>query len=409
MRRHYGLLWWLSALVAATPLLVLPSFTYGQTYLQTNLVSNSSSIPAVTIDPNLVNAWGLVQGPTTPFWVSDQGTNKATLYNGAGTGIPLVVSVPTATHPPNGPTGMVFDVGGAGSFPLPTSSGATVSSLFIFANLNGQISGWNPGSTGGFSSAVVAVPASGASYTGLAINATGSLLYAANDKVGGGINVFNSAWMSQGTLPPLSASGITLPSNYAPYNVTDINGTLFLAYSGLCTSSTGCTSSGVSFPIGLPVPGEGNGAIIEYDPTTMKYSELVAPTAMNGLNVPWGFALAPSTFGKFSNDLLVGDFGSGWISAYNPTSGAFLGFLDTNSGMPLENGGLWTLLFGNGAAGTSRNTLYITAGGAPHPFQTVGWLAAIEPTPEPATLLLFGVGLLALGFIFYRKQRRARV
>lgn len=382
-------------LVAATALLFAPAFTYSQAYVQSNLVSNSSSIPAATVDPSLVNPWGMIQGPSTPFWVSDQVTDMSTLYMGSGAKVPLTVSIPTiGTGPANGPTGIVFN--SATGFPLAPSSGTTpVPSLFMFANLNGEISGWNPGSTGGLHNAVNEVTTAGAAYTGLAINATGSLIYAANFTPTGGINVFNGSWGSQGTLTPPPAS-FKLPSNYEPYNVADVNGTLFMAYDPLQTSGP--------FAGKLPQLGNGNGAVIEFNPTTKMYTELVAPGMGDGLDVPWGFAVAPSNFGKFSGDLLVGNFGSGWISAYNPSTGAFLGYLDNSSGKPITDGGLWTLLFGNGAAGTSPSTLYITAG-ITQPLQTEGVMAAINATPEPSTFALFGAGALALAFTLLRRRR----
>jgi uncharacterized protein (TIGR03118 family) len=382
--------------LAAAALLFLPALACSQAYVQTNLVSNSSSIPAATTDSSLVNPWGMVQGPMTPFWVSDQVTNLSTIYTGNGTKEPLTVSIPTlSTSHVNGPTGLVFNTGTG--FSLSTSS--SVPSLFLFDNLNGTIDGWNPMSTGGLHTAVTEVTTPGAAYTGLAINATGSLIYAANFTPTGGVDIFNNSWKSQGTLPALPSS-ISLPSNYKPYNVADINGTLFIAYDPLQTSGP--------FAGKLPQLGAGNGAVIEYNPTTSTYTELVAPGTGDGLFNPWGFAMAPSSgFGKFSGDLLVGDFGSGWISAFNPSTGNFLGYLDSSSGMPIADGGLWTLDFGNGAAGTSMDTLYITAG-ITQPLQSEGLLAAINQTPEPSTLALFGLGMLALAFVFARRKQHGQ-
>ncbi|HTV56808.1 MAG TPA: TIGR03118 family protein [Terriglobia bacterium] len=367
-------------------LLLLPAIAFSQSYVQSNLVSNSKSIPASTTDPNLVNPWGMVQGPSTPFWVSDQVTNLSTVYTGNGTKLPLNVGIPTiGTGPVNGPTGIVFNSGTG--FSLSTTS--SVPSLFLFDDLNGTIDGWNPKSSGGTASAVTGITTPGATYTGLAINATGSLVYAANFASSGGVNVFNSSWKSMGSLN--LPSSISLPSNYEPYNVSDVSGTLFIAYD-LRGSN------------GLPVLGAGDGAVIEYDPTTGMYTELVKPGRGDGLDAPWGFAMAPSSgFGKFSGDLLVGDFGSGWISAYNPSNGDFLGYLDNTSGKPIADGGLWTLDFGNGADGTNPDTLYITAG-ITQPFQTQGLLAAINQTPEPSTFALFGTAVLAMAFIYLRRK-----
>jgi uncharacterized protein (TIGR03118 family) len=385
------------ALAFLSLLFICSSLMHAQFYTQTNLVSNSKSIPASFTDPNLVNPWGMIQGPT-PFWVSDQVTNLSTLYTGNGSIVPLVVSVPkVGTGPVNGPTGIVFNSGSG--FSLSTTS--SVPSKFIFDNLNGEISGWNPMSSGGATSAVTEVTTKGAVYTGLAINATGSLIYAANFTHGGAVNSFSSTWSSAGTIgtrADLSKDGIHLPGNYAPYNVADISGTLFMAYDPIHLHGPDA---------GLPVLGPGRGAVVEYNPTTGAYTELVKPGRHDGLDVPWGFAMAPSSgFGKFSGDLLVGDFGSGWISAYNGSTGKFLGYLDATSGKPISDGGLWTLEFGNGpGGGTNPLTLYITAG-ITQPFQTEGLLAAINNSPEPPTLALFGAGVIGLAFILFRRKRR---
>lgn len=396
MSAHSVRRWVYLSAVVLIVVCVVPSMAHAQ-YTQTNLVSNGS-LPASTIDPNLVNPWGMIQGKT-PLWVSDQVTNLSTIYTGTGTKEPLTVGVPKiGTGPVNGPTGIVFntDMG----FPLVNSSGtSTVPSFFIFDDLNGTIDGWNPMSKSGATSAVTEVMTPGAAYTGLAINGTGSAIYAANFTPGGSVNVFDSSWKSTGTLS--LPSSITLPSNYAPYNVTDINGTLFIAYDPIHTSGP---------DTGLPVLGAGNGAVVEYNLTSKTYTELIAPGMSGGLDVPWGFAMAPSSgFGKFNGDLLVGDFGSGWIGAYNSSTGKFLGYLDTASGIPIADGGLWTLEFGNGAGGTNPDTLYLTAG-ITQPFQTEGLLAAINQTPEPSTFVLFGAGLLAIAFMFgRRKQHQVKI
>lgn len=388
-------------LIASVLLFLSPQLMQAQFYVQHNLVSNSSSIPANTIDPNLVNPWGMVQAPTSPFWVSNQGTNTSTLYLGNGSLVKLgtisAVKIPTVPpvngFPPNGPTGVVVNDGSG--FTIPTATGTT-RSIFIFANLNGEISGWNPGSTGGVANAVVAVnnssttPPPVAVYTGLAINGTGSLLYAANFNAGGGIQAFNNDWTKNTTL---SFNDPDLPSGYEPYNVKDMNGTLFVAYAPIGKD-------------GLPVIGSGNGAIAEFtdgtNGTATFIKQLINSGAGDGLNVPWGMTMAPGNWGKFGGDLLVGNFGSGWISAYDPASGNFLGYLESGPGTPITDVSMWTLAFGTGKAGSSSNVLYITAGVDPQ--QNMGVLAAIQPTPEPATLALFGGGLLLLGFLVHRHR-----
>src|SRR5258705_7801409 len=120
-------------------------------FFQTNLASDVPLL-AVNPDPNLKNPWGMSFTPTSPFWVSNQGSNNATLYNGAGVPQALIVSTPPS------PTGQVFNF--TPSFLLPNGTKAT----FIFDSLSGQIAGWNGGTA-----AIVEASTPGAVYTGLAI------------------------------------------------------------------------------------------------------------------------------------------------------------------------------------------------------------------------------------------------
>ena len=350
-------------------------------YMQVNLVS-SGYVNAQVTDPNLINPWGVSASPTSPIWISNQATNTSTLYSitnvQAGTGSPFAVAIPTTgTSAPQGPTGQVFN-GGTG-FAIPASSG-TVASKFIFANLNGTISGWNPGSTGGLASAVIAVSNPGAVYTGLALatmpvptNAgnPATYLYAADftPPPDGGIKVFDSSFNSYsfgaGTFvdPELPS----LPSNevWAPFNVANLGGNLFVAYAPL--PATG----------GFAIPGLRNGVIAEFSPTGTFMSNI----AVNGLlDDPWGLAMAPSNFGRFSNDLLVGNFGNGRIVGFWPIGNGkynLRGLVVGTNHTAISNGALWSLWFGNGSNGATTNTLYFTSGG---PDQTKdGLFGAIIP------------------------------
>jgi uncharacterized protein (TIGR03118 family) len=197
-------------------------------YLQTNLVSDIPGLAEVT-DPNLTNPWGVSFLPGSPIWVSNQGTNTVTLYpvtGSAGIGASFfTVNVPPTGGP--GPTGQVanpamsgFDVGNGGN---------GKPAAFIFANLNGSISAWNGAPS--LSSAFTQWTTPGASYTGLAINQAGTMLYAANDKGAGSINVYNSSFdpISLGpnafaTPASISAAGLV------PFNVTDIGGSVYVTY-----------------------------------------------------------------------------------------------------------------------------------------------------------------------------------
>jgi uncharacterized protein (TIGR03118 family) len=350
---------------------VVPRLMAGTLYTQTNLVSNSSATPASFTDPNLINPWGNVSNGGSPFWVSDQGMGVSTLYSTPpGTPLSLVVSIPG-----DNPTGIVANTGG---FNVNGSPAA-----FIFATLGGTIAGWNGSPT--FTNAVTEATVSGAVFTGLAqaSNSSGTFLYAA-DFQNGNIDVFNSSY----TQVSLSGSFTdpNLPTGYRPYNIQPVNGKLYVEYAPIG-------------PNGLPVVGPGNGVVDVFDTNGGFGQRLIS----NGsLNVPWGIALAPSSFGQFGGDLLVGNFGNGWINAFNPSTGAFVGTLDLANGSPFAEPALWSLDFGIGGNGGTPGVLYFTSGLTLS--QTGGLLGAIRPTPEPATLTLLGTGLI--GLLSLRRRKR---
>ena len=355
-------------------------------YKQVNLVS-SGYVTAKVTDPNLINPWGMVAGKT-PIWISDQGTNTSSIYSiamvEAGSGALFAVKIPMEPGPVNGPTGIVFN-SSSNAFEVPSVTGM-VPSLFIFANLNGTISGWNPGSTGGKASAVVAVDnhKAGATYTGLALGMVGTntYLYACNFTPQGGVEVYDSSFQpakgmywkwfdSDDYLPRLSHDKI-----WRPYNIANLNGKMYVAYAAM--PATG----------GLPITHQGLGVIAVFTPKG-KFLRVLAKGG--NLDAPWGMTMAPDKFGKFSNDLLVGNFGNGRILAYAPKHAnkrkdrdddrqdMFAGMLRDSNHQVIENGFLWTLMFGNGVDGADPHTLYISTGG---PNQaTDGLLAAITAQP----------------------------
>lgn len=362
--------------VTAASVLVLslsPALLFADSYSQVNLVSNGF-VPAVTVDSNLINPWGMAFSPTSPFWISDQGMGVATVYNGLGAITPLVVTVPGG-GPPSGPTGQVWN--GTSSFALPTG-GAT---NFIFDTLNGTIAARSSGST-----AVTVATTTGAIYTGLALASVGSnnYLYAANTAGTGSIQVFDTNFNNvTGTTFAGKFSDTSLPAGYVPFNVQLINGDLYVTYADLG-------------PMGAVVSGS-TGYVIEYDTS----GDLIGQFAGGGpLVAPWGLTLAPAGFGSFSNDLLVGNFGNGEIDAYS-TTGTFEGVLD-NNGAPIVNPNLWALDFRTGgAASTNPDALYFTAG---VDNQVGGLFGEIIETPESPTLLFVGLGILALALLRLRSQ-----
>jgi uncharacterized protein (TIGR03118 family) len=345
-------------------------------YVQMNLVSDLASQNAQITDPNLKNPWGISESASGPFSISDQGANVSTQYAVTAAGVSQVPgTIAFATTPgPHGPTGQVFN--DTMSF-LVNGTPATT----IFANLNGTISAWNS-STGTTAQVVVTTP--GAPHSGLDMgsNASGDFLFAANPKQGR-IDVFNDSFVLQ-NLGPSAFVDPSLPAGLVPFNVDNINGVLYVTY-----AAAGPPAARNSAP-------EGVGAVAVFD-TSGNFIQQV--TSGGKLASPWGITLAPSTFGQFGGDLLVGNFSyqAGEINAYDPVSGAYQGTLADENGNTLLAGsqGLWYLTFGNGGNGGLADTLYFTAG---LNAETDGLFGAIIPTPENGNSHgsnVLGVGLSA--------------
>ncbi len=309
-------------------------------YRQVNLVSDVSGLARRT-DSNLVNPWGIAMVPNGPWWIADNGTGVSTLYLANGTRIPLVVTIP----PPAGsadsaaPTGIVAN---ATSDFVVTGGGRAGASLFLFVTEDGTLSGWNPQVN--LTNAILAVDRSTAEavYKGLALgsNASGNFLYAANFHEGT-IDVFDR------NFHPASLAGSfadpTLPTGFAPFNIQNLRGKLYVAYAKQDADKHD------------EVPGPGNGYVNVFDTD----GRLLHRAASQGtLNAPWGLAFAPDKFGKFSKALLVGNFGDGRINAFDPDTDAFLGQLEDSTGKPITIEGLWALAFTD----SHPRALYFTAG-----------------------------------------------
>jgi uncharacterized protein (TIGR03118 family) len=304
-------------------------------YTVTPLVSDQPGVAPV-VDTDLVNAWGLTASATSPWWVADNGTSRSTLYNG-NTGQKMALTVSVGTD--SGPTGVVFN-GGTGF--VVTSGANSAAARFIFDSEDGLIRGWNP--TVDPTNAVVspADPVPGAIYKGLAIS--GDMLYAA-DFHNGLVDVFDGSWalVNQFTDPGL-------PAGYAPFGIQAIGSRIYVAFAKQDADAED------------EVAGQGLGFVDAFDTA----GNLIARVAQHGqLNAPWGLALAPADFGRFSGDLLVGNFGDGEISAFEPQANGHFGFrgqLRNGSGDAIAIDGLWALEFGNGANAGPTNTLFFTAG-----------------------------------------------
>src|ERR1700688_4400875 len=345
--------------------LAIPSGLWAQQagYSQTNLVSQTARV-ANTTDPQLLNPWGISILPGQDFWIANNNSGTSTLYDNQGnkdTG--LVVTIPGATHNPNGnsspgcPTGNVSNGNGA------YFSGGQ----FIFDTEDGLIASW----TGTSNTATVAFDnsASGAVYKGLAsLNST--FLLAANFN-SGKIDVFDRNF----NLTSLSGSfsDPKLPAGFAPHGIHVIGNQIYVAYA---------MQDGAKHD---PQPGAGLGQVDIFDTNGNFVSTFVA--AGGKLNAPWGVVAAPAGFGTFSNAILVGNFGDGTINAFD-TTGKFLGQLSDSSNNVLVTPGLWDMVFGGGGTSGAPGTLYLTAGGGNQPnFPSGGSTTSVFASVIPAVVV----------------------
>ncbi|PYV19444.1 MAG: TIGR03118 family protein [Acidobacteria bacterium] len=328
-----------------------------QSYRQQNLVSDLPGL-APTQDTNLVNPWGIVFPPTGPFWIADNGAGVSTLYDSNGNPFPLSSPLIVAIPPPAGgsgsaPTGVVFN--GTSDFMVSENS-ASGPARFIFVTEDGTISGWNP--TVDVTNAILEVDNSapggpdgfllGAVYKGLANgnNGSGNFIYATNFS-DGAVEMYDASFnfvksfTDPGITPDAAGTG------FAPFGIRNINGNLYVTF-----------AMQDSFRHD-DVKGPGNGFIDVFDLN----GNFVQRFASGGtLNSPWGLALAPAHFGKFSGDLLVGNFGDGRINGFMPQGHSFVGQLRGPLGQPITIDGLWGLTFGNGHTAGPTNVLFFTAG-----------------------------------------------
>jgi uncharacterized protein (TIGR03118 family) len=313
-----------------------------QAFAQYNLfkLDSTSSPGSAANDPNLVNGWGLAFFPTSPFWVSDNGTGLSTLYDHSGTVLGLVVTIPPAAGKPFGPTGTPTGIiaNPTAGFAV-TKKGHTGPAAFIFDTLDGTISGWSPGVD--ITHAVIAVDnsASHAVYTGLAFanNAKGAFLFAA-DAGNNKIDVYDSKFhLAMSFRDPATPSGLSV------YGIQNIGGELYVTFGSL-------------------VPNRG-GAIDVFNASGKLLRRLTTNGPGGHLEAPWGTALAPKDFGRFSNALLIGNVDDGHINAFDRKTGKFLGVLKFPNGNDIAIHGLWALQFGAGSpANGDKNQLFFTAG-----------------------------------------------
>jgi uncharacterized protein (TIGR03118 family) len=314
-----------------------------ESFKQTNLVSDQPGVALIT-DPNLVNPWGITMTPTSPFWVANNGTGTSTLYAGDVNGTPLTKNSLVVSIPEGAPTGTVFN-------PFTTDfvvqgGGKSGRALFLFASQLGIVSGWNSAVPAAGSTQAQVGGSNDAVYTGLAIGSVGTAhyLYAA-DFEHGKIDVYDRTFhivSLEGTF-----SDPNIPNSYSPFNIQSLGGNLYVTYAQQSHKAPDEETD------------RGSGFVDVFDSNGNLLQRLIQG---NHLKAPWGVALAPSTFGAFSNALIVGNFGDGQLHAYDPQSGKYLGEFNDENGKPVVIDGLWGIAFGNGGSGGDRNALYFASG-----------------------------------------------
>jgi uncharacterized protein (TIGR03118 family) len=337
---------------------IVPVVTRAQ-YTREDLTSNLTAAQggdAPNVNPELVNAWGLVQLGTSPVRLSDNGSGFSTLYDGSGKQIPLIVVVPGMGGAQGTPTGVVGNTGNATDFVFTNAAnGKSGRAFFIFATLDGVIAAWNPGVGGtdkaGHSLATIPEgfrPKADATYTGLAIATTSqgqTFLYAADGGANRQVDMYDSSFQLVN-----SFTDPDIPRNYTPYGIQEIDG-----------------GSGPQIWVTFTALNKAQGGFVDVfntDGTLAQHFALHGP-----LHSPWGIAKAPADFGPMSGAILItNNISRGRINAFD-ASGTYLGPLRDRNGKAIEIDNVWGIQFGHdggapngGPQGTPHNFLFFTAG-----------------------------------------------
>jgi uncharacterized protein (TIGR03118 family) len=383
--------------------LLLPVAAFAQHYNQTNLVTDAATTAtAAHIDPNLKNPWGMARSNSSPWWISDNNAGLSTLYDGAGNIQSLVVKIPGPNGSPanfvSSPTGTVFN--GTTGFDLTPGNTATAAK-FMFVTEDGTISAWEGGTAATLEVDNSANPtaADGAVYKGATLADFGgnTYLYVANFR-SGHVEIYDTDFKQVKFVPGDDREETffhqfgerfdddQIPRGFAPFNIQNIGGSLFVTYAKQDKSKhDNVAGNGLGY-VDIYSPGGRLEARLEHGPW---------------LNAPWGAVWTPRDFGFFSNRVLIGNFGSGKIAAFDGFDGRFIGFVDDASGSPITIDGLWGLTFGNSAIGCPvpepagsalpkcasagpYNSLYFTAGPNDEANGLFGTLTAV-PAEQDGT------------------------
>ena len=358
---------------------LLPALTLAQHYKQTNLVSDLPGQGAAVVDPNLKNPWGLTRSSPTPanpngspWWINNNNSGTSSLYTGAGVAVNIFTEAGGAPGnfvvvPPPGfaapgtsstPTGIVFN-GSPSNFILDKGTPAGKPAIFIFVTEDGTISGWNPTvniSAGGkppSTNAVLEVDNSdngspkGAVYKGATSGEIDGhrFLYVTNFRKAR-VEVYDTNF-KRVFLGQDAFAADEIPDGLAPFNIQNIGGTLFVTYAKQDAARHD------------DVAGPGLGFVELFTPSGVHIGHLQHG---DWFNSPWGVVWTTRDFGEFSNAILVGNFGSGWIAAFNGFTHRFIGFLKNPDDSIMTIDGLWSLTFGNDGNAGPANTLFFSAG-----------------------------------------------
>ncbi|CAE6722575.1 TIGR03118 family protein [Paraburkholderia haematera] len=313
-----------------------------QSYAASALVSDGA-VSAPHTDANLKKPWGIAFNPKGFVWVADNGTSVATLYDGNGVPQSLVVSIPNRISGPANPTGIVFN--GTTDFSV-TQGGKTGVGVFIFSGEGGTITTWAPAVAPTTAIVMFDDGTGGAVYKGLALasNGAANFLYA-TDFHNNKIDVFDKNFAKVAL--PGKFQDTSLPAGFAPFGIQAIGSKLFVTYA---------KQNAVAHD---NLAGAGLGFVDVFD---MGGNLLQHFASAGALNAPWGVAQAPGNFGRFSGDILIGNFGDGTINAFDPASGLSLGSVKLQNGTTFVQAGLWGIAFGNGLDNQPVNTLFFAAG-----------------------------------------------
>jgi uncharacterized protein (TIGR03118 family) len=341
--------------VSACITLLAPTFTFAQHYIQTNLVSDGGVQDAnpVHMDANLRNPWGLTRSGGSPWWLSDNNAGVSTLYDGTGNPQTLVVKIPGPDGSPSdfvsAPTGVVQNGSATDFLFIPTGATAKTAARFIFCTEDGTIAAWAGGTvaTRVVDNSQKPTAREGAVYKGCTSGDVGGqhFFYLANFR-SGHVDVYDTNF-NRARFSEERFDDDEIPPGFAPFNVQNIGGSIFVTYAKQDAAKHD------------NLAGEGLGFVDIYSPAGKLEARL-----QHGpwLNAPWGVVWAPRDFGEFSNRVLVGNFGSGWIAAYNGFDGKFIGFMKNPDDSRTFIDGLWSLTFGNSASAGPYNSLFFTAG-----------------------------------------------